>query len=388
MAKKITELTQEDIELVLSKSAKSLPLNPTKSGIGGPQIRATQWQPILMLLRMLQKLQNEVSNRIDDAPVFATSLPSSAENISAGDTIFVANNGSLTLYVYNGTSFLKVGYSTSEISNKIDSLLKDSSDKTASIEDIYSKLDAERERAISAENKIQAELNTEKEERVSEYERYDKLAKNYSDKAEANSNLYTDDKVSKILDGASTVAKSLKDGSGNTITSTYETKSDAKAKVAVSNLRAILGLASASAQGLMSPEDKSRLDALYALLGDTDDADDVVNTINEVLAVFAEYPEGANLANALSLKVAFSDVINNLQSNEISKPLSAYQGKVLDGRLAEVEGRYVDKDDVFAAGMISVTGYDQSTGKITLRYNTSAVSINYTASTGVIKFTY
>lgn len=193
--------------------------------------------------------------------------------------------------------------------------------------------------------------------------------------------------ISKILDGTSTVAKSLKDGSGNTITSTYETKSDAQAKVAVNNLRTILGLASTSAQGLMSADDKAHLDALYALLA-SDDSDTVVNTIAEVLAVFSQYPEGTTIANALALKVAFSDVINNLASNEIGKPLSAYQGKVLNDRLEEVEENYVDHDDVFAAGMISVTNYDQSTGKITLRYNSSAVSINYTASTGVIKFTY
>ena len=98
---------------------------------------------------------------------------------------------------------------------------------------------------------------------------------------------------------------------------------------------------------------------------------------------------GVTLANALALKVAFSDVINNLASNEISKPLSAYQGKVLNNRLEEVEENYVDHDDVFAAAMFTVTDYNQSTGEVTLEYSSSAITnITYTSSTGEIVFTY
>lgn len=67
-------------------------------------------------------------------------------------------------------------------------------------------------------------------------------------------------------------------------------------------LVATLGNASQSLSGLMSSEDKTRLDALYALLGSEADSDTVVNTINEVLAIFNNYAEGADLVTALSNK--------------------------------------------------------------------------------------
>ena len=137
--------------------------------------------------------------------------------------------------------------------------------------------------------------------------------------------------INNVLNGASTVAKSLGDGNGNTISSTYETKSDATAKVARTNLVSIIGEATTSLSGLLSATDKSRLDALYALLGASDDADTVVNTINEVLAIFSQYPEGVTLTNALALKVAISDIVDNLTTQDATKPLSAKQGYVLKG---------------------------------------------------------
>lgn len=200
---------------------------------------------------------------------------------------------------------------------------------------------------------------------------------------------HADDEIEKIKDGTYLAYKAKRDADGNDIKATYETKSDAAAKVALSNLRSILGLASSSAQGLMSSDDKNHLDALYALLGDESDSDAVVNTIKEVLAIFDEYQEGVTIANALALKVAFSDVIDNLESNEISKPLSAYQGKVLNGRLADVEEDYVTHDDMFSAAMFEVTDYDESTGEVTLSYSSAAISdITYNSSTGEIVFTY
>jgi len=70
-------------------------------------------------------------------------------------------------------------------------------------------------------------------------------------------------------------------------------------------------VATQSAKGLMSADDKAHLDALYSLLGDEEDADTVVNTINEVLEIFNAYPEGVTIANALALK---QDVISDLTS--------------------------------------------------------------------------
>ena len=55
--------------------------------------------------------------------------------------------------------------------------------------------------------------------------------------------------------------------------------------------------------GLMSSADKSRLDALHALLDESDETNDVVNTINEVLAIFNQYPEGEDILSRFADKV-------------------------------------------------------------------------------------
>jgi hypothetical protein len=64
-----------------------------------------------------------------------------------------------------------------------------------------------------------------------------------------------------------------------------------------------IGEATTILSGLMSATDKSRLNALYAVFGESADTDTVVNTINEILAIFENYPEGADLVSVLADKV-------------------------------------------------------------------------------------
>jgi len=179
-------------------------------------------------------------------------------------------------------------------------------------------------------------------------------------------------------------------------------------KVARSNLVNVLGEATTALNGLMSAEDKSRLDVLYALLGEGGDDDTIVDTIREVLEIFENYPEGADLVNALSLKINYTDIVDNLTSYDTNKPLSANQGRVLKGQIDNIvngttivgkanmdsEGNvikdtYFNREDGFAVGLVSVTEYDEDTGEVTLEYNSSAVTnIAYDTNTGVITFTY
>jgi len=179
-------------------------------------------------------------------------------------------------------------------------------------------------------------------------------------------------------------------------------------KVARSNLVNVLGEATTALNGLMSAEDKSRLDVLYALLGEGGDDNTIVDTIREVLEIFENYPEGADLVNALSLKINYTDIVDNLTSYDTNKPLSANQGRVLKGQIDNIvngttivgkanmdsEGNvikdtYFNREDGFAVGLVSVTEYDEDTGEVTLEYNSSAVTnIAYDTNTGVITFTY
>ena len=111
------------------------------------------------------------------------------------------------------------------------------------------------------------------------------------------------------------------------------------------NLVSILGTASYTLDGLLTSEDKKKIDALYSLLGEAGDADTVVNTINEVLAIFSNYPEGVNIISEIEKKVNYSDVVNTLNSEEISKPLSAKMGKELKTKVdTKAELAYVNEE--------------------------------------------
>lgn len=181
-----------------------------------------------------------------------------------------------------------------------------------------------------------------------------------------------------------------------------------------SNLLNILGEASQSLNGLMSATDKARLDTLYALLGESEDSNNVVNTINEVLKIFESYPEGVNLANALKQKVNVSDIVDNLLSNEIAKPLSANQGRILKNlvdtkandsdvyKKSEVytkEETY-NKSEVYTKvetlskeqienqflglGLIEVSPFDIETGTITIIYDNAILEPSYNEDTGIL----
>ena len=111
------------------------------------------------------------------------------------------------------------------------------------------------------------------------------------------------------------------------------------------NLVNVLGTASYTLDGLLTSEDKKKIDALYSLLGEQEDADTVVNTINEVLAIFSNYPEGVNIISEIEKKVNYTDVINTLDSEEISKPLSAKMGKELKTKVdTKAELAYVNEE--------------------------------------------
>ena len=127
--------------------------------------------------------------------------------------------------------------------------------------------------------------------------------------------------IGNIKDGTTTVKKAEQDASGNVITSTYETKSDATIKLAtkvdkttkvigidlqddilLTEFKTALGNATQSVAGLLSAEDKTHLDGLVALL-ENSDGNNVVDTIGEILEIFNNYPEGADLVTALNGKV-------------------------------------------------------------------------------------
>ena len=149
---------------------------------------------------------------------------------------------------------------------------------------------------------------------------------------------YTNTKVDELLD--------LKADKVDTFTK-LEVTELVNQKTSRQNLVSVIGEASQSVNGLMSIEDKRRLDALYALLGEEEDPDAIVDTISEILEIFQNYPEGFNIAQALAEKVNISSIADNLTTDSGVVPLSARQGMILNQKYewlkaAIFSGAYMD----------------------------------------------
>jgi len=115
--------------------------------------------------------------------------------------------------------------------------------------------------------------------------------------------------ITKIKDGTYTSKKAEQDEDGTNIKSNYVKKTrtilgiDLSDDILLGEFKTALGNATESLDGLMSSVDKSRLNALHALLGTEEDSNEVVDTINEILSIFNNYPEGADILTALAGKV-------------------------------------------------------------------------------------
>lgn len=149
-----------------------------------------------------------------------------------------------------------------------------------------------------------------------------------------------------------------------------------------------ISVATSTAQGFMSAQDKQNLDTLYSLLGAEADTDKIVNTINEILAIFNQYPEGTNLLSALNGKVDkvegkglstndFTDayktkVENSVSSTDLNTLLAGYVPKT-----RKVNGKELSQD-------ISVSQYRGNFSSDNQYYVGDLVSYNnkiYTCTT-------
>jgi hypothetical protein len=79
--------------------------------------------------------------------------------------------------------------------------------------------------------------------------------------------------------------------------------------ITATELTAALNTATQSLKGLLSAQDKERLDAIYALTQEATGQENLVDTINEVLAIFANYPEDLNLLTELNAKALKTNVL-------------------------------------------------------------------------------
>jgi len=109
-----------------------------------------------------------------------------------------------------------------------------------------------------------------------------------------------------------------------------------------------------STLGLVGSDARSMTERLWALDGDQVPSMNVPAIINEITTARGTNSEGtANgslsarfsadesrielIEDILPTKIYYNDIVNSLESNATNKPLSAYQGKVLAGMVADAE---------------------------------------------------
>lgn len=99
----ITLLTEEDRENLLNKSTKRMPENPSQKGFSGDQVKASMYEPSVLLFKFIQRLQQELGASFDAIDTVVVG------KIDVNKTILTAQNisalGNLNQYE-NGQKFL------------------------------------------------------------------------------------------------------------------------------------------------------------------------------------------------------------------------------------------------------------------------------------------
>lgn len=314
-------LGNEELNILRAKTPYSLPDNPSDKGFNARQIKTKFWEGYLLLFNWLKDTQASLNND------FATTNSALLNESKRIDVILT--------YFSNGKANFAVRDRNNNIIDETYELKTEASTK-------FNQLIADIQSVSSASgNKIAGSQNINA----------DGIQYTITLSNTQNATLST---ITQYLPLATTLKAGLLSSSDKEKLNNLESDltnflANAKAytdeKLQRDNIVNILGAASHTLIGLLTAEDKKKIDALYALLGEQEDADTVVNTINEVLAIFSSYPEGVDIVSQLEKKVNYSDIINTLDSEETSKPLSAKMGKELKTKVdTKAELTYVNEE--------------------------------------------
>lgn len=314
-------LGNEELNILRAKTPYSLPDNPSDKGFNARQIKTKFWEGYLLLFNWLKETQASLNN---DFATTNSALLNESKRIDVILTYFSDGKANLAIKDRNNNIIDETYELKSEASTKFNQLISD----------------------IQSVERGSASTITGTQNINADGIQYTITLSNTQ-----NANLST---ITQYLPLATTLKAGLlsstdKEKINNLESDLTNFLANAKAytdeKLERDNIVNILGAASHTLIGLLSSEDKKKLDALYALLGEEADADTVVNTINEVLAIFSSYPEGVDIVSQLEKKVNYTDVINTLDSEETSKPLSAKMGKELKTEVdTKAELAYVNEE--------------------------------------------
>lgn len=314
-------LGNEELNILRAKTPYSLPDNPSDKGFNARQIKTKFWEGYLLLFNWLKETQASLNN---DFATTNSALLNESKRIDVILTYFSNGKANFAVRDRNNNIIDETYELKSEASSKFNQLIAD-------IQSVSS----------ASGNKIAGSQNINA----------DGIQYTITLSNTQNATLST---ITQYLPLATTLKAGLlsstdKEKLNNLESDLTNFLANAKAytdeKLERDNIVNILGAASHTLIGLLTAEDKKKIDALYALLGEQEDADTVVNTINEVLAIFSNYPEGVNLITEIEKKVNYTDVINTLDSEETSKPLSAKMGKELKTKVdTKAELAYVNEE--------------------------------------------
>lgn len=180
-------------------------------------------------------------------------------------------------------------------------------------------------------------------------------------KAEEANHATSSDTASSAI-SATSATKATQDANGNVITSTYETKTDATAKLDSAKSYTdskVSGLASTSiVDNKISAHNTSTsahndirdlINGLTTRLNTLADSDDI--TLDQMSEVVAYIKSNKNLIDSITTsKVSVSDIVDNLTTNVTNKPLSAAQGvaikSLIDALQIELDAHGHDIVDV------------------------------------------
>lgn len=239
-------------------------------------------------------------------------------------------------------------------------------------------------------------------------EQYDALIKAKIAEGDSNSinssKLYTESYISseinKLIDGTTIVAeaifatnassaiKATKDGNENEISSTYETKTDASVKLTeaknYTNTVADNKIAAHNTNTTTHNDIRNLISGLTTRLNTLANSDD--ETLDQMSEIVEYIKSNKSLIDGITTsKVNVADIVNNLTTNVVNKPLSAAQGVAIQSLISALQTEL----DVHTHDIEDVTGLQSalddkaaSSHGIHVTYSTTAPVMDGNASVG------
>lgn len=202
-------------------------------------------------------------------------------------------------------------------------------------------------------------------------------------------------------DSATSATKATQDASGNVITSTYETKTDASAKLdeakEYTNTKTANLISTSAVDTKISTHNTSTtahsdirdlISGLTTRLNTLANSDDT--TLDQMSEVVSYIKNNKTLIDGITTsKVNVSDIVNNLTTNMTNKPLSAAQGvaikNLIDALQTEVDGKASNSHTHNYAGSSSAGGAATSANKVN---SSLVVKLNGGTTEGTNQFTF